>query len=278
MLQGFGIGLRPEHYVDVIGVLQRDEPRVGFDWLEVISENFFEPGGNPRHVLRTVREHVPVAMHGVSLAIGSVDSLDARYLDRLTELVREVQPALVSDHLCWGRIDGRYAHDLLPLPFTEEALAHVTERVLAVQDRLRRPLVLENVSSYLTFAHSTLSECEFLRALVERTGCRVLLDVNNVFVSAHNHGFDPVHFITHLPRGCVAQIHLAGHQRHGEMLLDTHDAPVCDEVWALYRVALDAHGEVATCIEWDDDIPALAGLLAESARAACTAREVLSHA
>lgn len=278
-LQGHGIGLRPEHYAEVVALLgSRDRvPSAGLDWVEVISENFFEPGGNPRRVLRAVREHVPVVMHGVSLSIGSVDALDERYLAKLTALEREIEPALVSDHLCWGSVDGRYAHDLLPLPYTEEALVHVAARVIAVQDRLRRPLVLENVSSYLTFSHATMSEWEFLRALIELTDCRVLLDVNNVFVSAHNHAFDPVELIVGLPRGCVAQMHLAGHRSRGALLLDTHDGPVCDDVWSLYRQAVRTHGAVATCVEWDDDLPTLPRLLAESAEAARIAREVHTH-
>lgn len=278
-LQGHGIGLRPEHYAEVVALVGCREraQRTGLDWVEVISENFFEPGGNPRRVLRAVREHVPIAMHGVSLSIGSVDPLDERYLAKLSALEREIEPALVSDHLCWGSVDGRYAHDLLPLPYTDEALVHVAARVIAVQDRLRRPLVLENVSSYLTFAHATMSELEFLRALIELTDCRVLLDVNNVFVSAHNHEFDAVEFIVGLPRGCVAQMHLAGHRSSGTLLLDTHDAPVCEDVWSLYRQAVRTHGPVATCIEWDDALPTLDRLLAESAQAADVAREVRAH-
>lgn len=272
---GHGVGLRPQHYVDVVEPLRRGE-RVaapGLEWFEVISENFFEPGGNARRVLRTVREHFPIVMHGVSLSIGSVDPLNEHYLCKLETLVRELEPALVSDHLCWGSIDGSYAHDLLPLPYSEEALAHVASRVSSIQDRLRRPLVIENVSSYLEYSHSTMSEWEFLRALVERTGCLLLLDVNNVFVSAHNHGFDPVRYIASLPAGSVAQLHLAGHRESGPLLLDTHDAPVCDGVWSLYRSALQIHGAVSTCIEWDDELPSFERLLEESARAAAIAAE-----
>ena len=267
---GHGVGLRPQHYADVVEPLRRGERIAGpgLEWFEVITENFFEPGGNPRRVLHTVREHFPVVMHGVSLSIGSVDPLDERYLTKLQRLVHELEPALVSDHLCWGSVNGRYAHDLLPLPFSEDALAHVAPRVLAVQDRLRRPIAIENVSSYLTYSQSTMSEWEFLRALVQRTGCQLLLDVNNVFVSAHNHGFDASDFIRSLPRGSVAQMHLAGHRQSGALLLDTHDSPICDEVWALYRAALQIHGPVSTCIEWDDEIPSFARLLEESAHAA----------
>lgn len=267
---GHGVGLRPQHYPDVVEPLLRGErvAQRGLAWFEVISENFFEPGGNPRRVLRTVREHFPVVMHGVSLSIGSVDPLDFGYLQTLAALASEVEPALISDHLCWGSVNGRYAHDLLPLPYTEEALQHVVARVLDVQERLRRPIAIENVSSYLQFEHSTMSECEFLAALVARTDCKLLLDVNNVYVSAHNHGFDARVFIAGVPRGSVAQLHLAGHQRRGALLLDTHDGPVCDDVWQLYRYTLQTHGDVPTCIEWDDELPSFGRLIEESARAA----------
>ncbi len=272
-----GVGLRPEHYPDVVAPLLRGErvAQRGLAWLEIISENFLEPGGNPWRVLRTVRDHFPIRMHGVSLSLGSVDALNDTYLERLAALVHEVEPLLVSDHLCWGSFQGRYAHDLLPLPFTEEALAHVATRVLQVQERLKRPLAIENVSSYLAFSHSALSEWEFLAALVQRTDCRLLLDVNNVYVSAHNHGWDAYAFIAGVPRGAVAQAHLAGHQAEGALLLDTHDTPVCDEVWALYRFMLEQHGPVPTCIEWDDALPSFSRLLDESARAATISEEVL---
>ena len=267
---GNGIGLRAPHYADVVAPLRRGENvRVlGLEWLELISENFLEPGGNPRAVLGTVREHFPIALHGVSLSIGSVDPLNPVYLERLGALIEEVEPALVSDHLCWGSVGGCYVHDLLPLPFTEEALVHVAQRVLAVQEQLGRPIAMENVSSYLQYKHSTIREWEFLRELTRRAGCLLLLDVNNVFVSAHNHGFDAKTYIDELPRGSVAQMHLAGHSEHGELYLDTHDAPVREEVWALYRYAVQQHGPVPTCVEWDDDLPSFAGLVAESAHAA----------
>ncbi|MDB4974855.1 MAG: hypothetical protein JWN48_3196 [Myxococcaceae bacterium] len=275
---GHGIGLRAEHYPEIVGPLRRGEPLASDDpsalsWFEVITENFLEPGGNPRRVLCTVREHFPVVMHGVSLSLGSVDPLNARYLDQLSALMHELEPAWVSDHLCWGSVDGSYAHDLLPLPFTDEALVHVAERVERVQERLRRALVIENVSSYLQFAHSTMPEWEFLSALVARTGCELLLDVNNVFVSAHNHGFDAREFIRGLPRHAVRQLHLAGHSEHGALKLDTHAGPVCDEVLDLYAFTLQTHGQVATCIEWDEQLPSFARLLAESARAATRARQ-----
>jgi uncharacterized protein (UPF0276 family) len=269
---GHGIGLRTEHYADVLASAPDAAP---CDWFEVISDNFMVPGGNPRRVLRAVRERWPVVLHGVSLSLGGTDPLDARYLDELAALAAEVEPAIVSDHLCWGGHGGRYAHDLLPLPFTEEALAHVAERVLRVQDRLKRRILVENVSSYVAFAHSTMTEPEFLTALAERADCGLLLDVNNVFVSAHNHGFDARAFIDALPAGRVGQFHLAGHSRLGELLLDTHDHPVRDEVWALYRHAVARFGAVPTLIEWDDKLPPLARLVEESLHAKAVAAEVL---
>jgi uncharacterized protein (UPF0276 family) len=231
-------------------------------------------GGNPRRVLREVRARYPVVLHGVSLSIGSVDPLDAAYLDRLTQLAAEVEPAWVSDHLCWGSFGGRHAHDLLPLPYTEEALAHVAGRVLAVQDRLKRQILIENVSSYVSYRHSTMSEWEFLAELCARTDCGLLLDVNNVFVSAHNHAFAPRAFLDGLPRDRVRQIHLAGHSIEGPLLLDTHDHPVCDGVWELYRHAVTRFGRVSTLIEWDDHIPPLERVLEESVRARAIESEV----
>jgi uncharacterized protein (UPF0276 family) len=258
---GHGIGLRTEHYADVLAT----PPPV--DWFEVISDNFMEPGGNPRRVLREVRQRWPVVLHGVSLSLGSVDPLNERYLDNLAALAREVEPAIISDHLCWGSHGGTYAHDLLPLPFTEEALGHVAARVARVQDRLKRRILVENVSSYVSFSQSSLTEWQFLTALSERTDCGLLLDVNNVFVSAHNHAFDARAFIDAIPVGRVGQFHLAGHSRLGELLLDTHDHPVRDEVWELYRHAVARFGAVPTLIEWDDKVPSLARLCEESQRA-----------
>src|SRR6187549_1800481 len=218
---GHGIGLRPPHYQALLA----DRPQI--DWVEIISENFLVAGGNPRAVLRQVRERMPVVMHGVSLSLGSVDPLNQTYLTELRALARELEPAWISDHLCWSSFGGHTGHDLWPLPLTEEALAHVAARVAAVQDWLGRPILVENVSSYLRYAHSTLEEWEFLAALTERTGCGLLLDVNNIFVSAHNHGFDPRAFLNGIPVGRVGQIHLAGHRDEGTHLLDTHDHPVC---------------------------------------------------
>jgi uncharacterized protein (UPF0276 family) len=269
---GHGIGLRTEHYVDVLATT----PNVDVDWFEVISDNFMVPGGNPRRVLRAVRERWPVVLHGVGLSLGSVDPLDARYLDELASLAHEVEPAIISDHLCWGSHGGAYAHDLLPLPFTEEALGHVAERVLRVQDRLKRQILVENVSSYVAFSQSTMREEQFLTALAERTDCGLLLDVNNVFVSAHNHGFDARAFIDSIPVGRVGQFHLAGHSQQGELLLDTHDHPVRDEVWELYRHAVARFGAVPTLIEWDDKLPSLGRVVEESQRAKVVASEAMA--
>lgn len=266
---GHGVGLRTEHYATVLD----DAPRV--DWFEAISENYMVAGGNPRRVLREVRARYPVVLHGVSLSLGSVDPLNPEYLDALAALAAETEPAWISDHLCWSSIGGHYAHDLLPLPYTEEALAHVAERVLRVQDRLKRRILVENVSSYVTFTQSSMSEWQFLAALCERADCGLLLDVNNVFVSAFNHGFVADQFIDGLPRGRVGQIHLAGHSDYGTHLLDTHDHPVCDGVWRLYRRALERFGRVSTLVEWDDRIPPLDEVLAESRKAAALEREVL---
>jgi uncharacterized protein (UPF0276 family) len=264
---GHGIGLRAEHYAEVL------ETNPPVDWFEVISDNFMVPGGNPRRVLRAVRERWPVVLHGVSLSLGSADPLDARYLDALAALAREIEPAIVSDHLCWSSHGGAYAHDLLPLPFTEEALVHVAERVLRVQDHLQRQILVENVSSYVAFTQSTMTEWQFLAALAARTDCGLLLDANNVFVSAHNHGFDARAFIDAIPVGRVGQFHLAGHSRLGELLLDTHDQPVRDEVWELYRHAVTRFGAVPTLIEWDDKLPPLGRVVEESLRAKAVAAE-----
>jgi uncharacterized protein (UPF0276 family) len=277
---GYGVGLRPPHYPAILEGLatpaarRRGEPLAAIDWFEIISENFFEPGGNPRRVLRAVREQFPVVMHGVALSLGSVDPLDPRYLDRLAALAGEIEPAIISDHLCWGGVGGHFAHDLLPLPFTEEALVHVAARVSRVQDRLRRRILVENVSSYVSFSQSTMTEWEFLAELARRADCGLLLDVNNVFVSAHNHGFEARAFIAGLPSERVGQIHLAGHSTRGPLLLDTHDHPVRDEVWELYRLALEHHGPVPTLIEWDDRIPAFERVVAEAERARAIGTEV----
>jgi uncharacterized protein (UPF0276 family) len=268
---GYGVGLRPPHYAHVI------DTRPAVDWFEVISENFLVAGGRPLHVLERVREHYPIVLHGVSLSIGSTDPLDRDYLQRLRDLAVRIAPAWISDHLCWTGVGGHNAHDLLPLPYTEEALSHVADRVLRVQDWLGRRIALENVSSYLAYHDSAMREWEFLSAVAERADCAILFDVNNVFVSAHNHGFAADDYIAGVPIDRVAQFHLAGHSDHGAYLLDTHDHPVGEEVWSLYRSAVERFGTRSTLIEWDDAIPRFERLHAEAQRAARVATEV-AHA
>ena len=267
---GHGVGLRPKHY----GLFLESRPDV--DWVEAISENFMRIGGRPLAVLEKVRRDFPVALHGVSLSIGSSDPLNREYLADLAELVRRIEPALVSDHLCWGSHGGRYAHDLLPLPFTEEALEHVVRRTQHVQEKLGRQILLENVSSYLTYAESTLTEWDFLSEVARRADCGILLDINNIYVSSKNHGFDPCDYLLAMPVDRVGQYHLAGHSDYGEYLLDTHDHPVCSEVWSLYAEAVRRFGLVSTLIEWDDKVPPLEALIAESRRAKAVESSSLS--
>jgi uncharacterized protein (UPF0276 family) len=259
---GFGLGLRKEHHQDF---LERDQP---VDFVEIISENFMACGGHPMRTLDAVRERHPVAMHGVSMSLGSAEGLDADYLAVLKALARRVDPLWVSDHLCWTRVGGYATHDLLPLPYTDEALDVCIVNIIHAQDVLERPLLLENPSSYLTFPESVMSEWGFLATLATETGCSLLLDVNNIYVSSVNHGFDPLDFLNGIPVDRVRQIHLAGHSDGPQgMLIDTHDAPVCDAVWQLYECAVDRFGPCATMIERDDAIPPLPDLLDELARA-----------
>ena len=264
---GFGVGLRPKHYREFL------ETAPAVDWVEAISENFMGVGGRPLAVLEKVRRDRPVVLHGVSLGIGSLEPLDARYLKDWKTLVDRIEPSIVSDHLCWGRAHGRYSHDLLPEAFTQEAVQRVAERVKQAQDFLGRRIALENVSSYLTFKHSEMTEWVFLSQIANAADCDILLDVNNIFVSSRNHGFDPDAYLAGVPVDRVAQIHLAGHQRRPEIIIDTHDGPVSDEVWALYARALARFGQVPTLIEWDDAVPPLEELLAEAQKA----RAIANH-
>jgi len=266
---GHGIGLRPKHFPQLWDGTAR------VDWFEAISENYMVAGGRPLAALERARALAPVVLHGVSLSIGSTDPLDEAYLGALQALVARVEPAWISDHLCWSGVGGRYAHDLLPLPYTEEALAHVVRRVVTVQERLGRQILLENVSSYLTYTHSTLAEWEFLGAVAERADCGLLLDVNNVYVSAANHGFDADAYLAGLPAKRVGQIHLAGHSDMGAYLFDTHDGPVIEPVWDLYRRAVRRFGRVSTLVEWDDRIPAFDVVRAEAERARAAEAEIL---
>jgi uncharacterized protein (UPF0276 family) len=246
---GLGLGLRNLHFEQILS----DWPAV--DWFEAISENFMDSGGRPRAIIRQIAERYPLALHGVSMSIGSSDPLNLDYLKRLKALADEVKPAWISDHLCWTGVLGLNSHDLLPMPLTEESLTHVAGRVRQVQDILERPLILENPSSYIRFAQSTMEEPQFLRALAEETGCGLLLDVNNVFVSCFNAGTDPVAYLEAFPCERVAQMHLAGHQHLGTHIIDTHDRPVRREVWELFRLAWARTGGASTLLEWDGDIP-----------------------
>ena len=267
---GFGLGLRSEYYQQIL------EQRPAVDWLEVISENYLVDGGKALYFLDAIKEHYPLVMHGVSLSIGGAHALDLDYLRRLRKLADRIRPQWVSDHLCWSRGNAHQLHDLLPLSFTEESLRHVAERVRVVQDILERPLVLENVSAYLQWKSSCISESQFLARLSQMTGCELLLDVNNVYVSSRNQGFDPWQFILELPRERIRQIHLAGHSDYGQYLIDTHDAPIADPVWALYGRALSHLGPTATLIERDDHFPPLDELLAELEQARTLADQALS--
>lgn len=258
--QGFGLGLRPRHYNSFLAQPQ------AVDWLEVISENYMVQGGKPLAMLDRIRADYPIAMHGVSMSIGSVSPLDHGYLQRLKALADRVQPMWISDHLCWTGVHGTNLHDLFPLPYTEEALRHVAARVREVQETLGRRLVLENVSSYIDYACSEMSEWAFLTALAEEADCLLLLDVNNIYVSGMNHGFDPRTFIDGVPAHRIQQIHVAGHSNQGDVIIDTHDAPVPDEVFDLYAYACRRFGPVSTMIERDDSIPPLEDLIAELER------------
>ncbi len=258
---GFGVGLRSVHFTHIL----RHWPAV--DWFEIISENFIDSAGRPRYVLEQIAERYPLAMHGVSLSIGSTDPLDFDYLTKLKRLARELNARWISDHLCWTGVAGRTTHDLLPLPLTEETLAHVAARVRTVHDFLERPLVLENPSSYVTFTADTMPEWEFLSRLAIETGCRLLLDVNNVYVSSRNHDFDPHAYLQSIPHDRVQQFHLAGHTDLGTHCIDTHDGRVVDRVWDLYREAVGLTGGAATLLEWDARIPTFDEVHAEALKA-----------
>ena len=269
---GFGLGLRVPHYAEILA----SQPPI--DWLEVLSENYLVPGGRPLHNLDRFRERYPMVMHGVSLSIGSSDPLNRDYLRQLKALADRIEPAWISDHLCWTGIDGRNLHDLMPLPYTEEAIAHVATRVEQVQEFLGRRILLENVSSYVSYHQSQISEWDFLRAIAERADCLILLDINNIYVSSFNHEFDPLEYLAGIPADRVQQIHLAGHHHQGNIIIDTHDEPIIDPVWDLYGHAVRRFGRVSTMIERDDNIPPLAELLAELDHARGIAEPILSEA
>jgi hypothetical protein len=265
---GCGVGLRSPHYP----VITETWPQV--DWFEAISENYMDTGGRPLQILETVRRHYPVALHGTALSIGSVDPVNPNYLARLKKLIERIEPFVVSDHLCWSGVGRETLHDLLPLPFTEEAIRHVRGRVEYVQEFLGRPILLENVSSYVTYRHSTIPEWEFVSEVARRSGCGILLDLNNIYVNATNHGFDPFDYLKGIPGERVGQFHLAGHTDMGSFLFDTHGSPVIHPVWELYRRALELWGPVSTLIEWDEQIPPFERLLEEAEKAKRIYREI----
>lgn len=267
-LAGFGLGLRTPHYQDFVAAPQR------VDWLEIISENYLVDGGKPLHYLDRIRRDYPMVMHGVSLSIGSADPVDFAYLGQIKRLAERIEPAWISDHICWTGTASLNMHDLLPMPYTRQALDHMAARIGEVQDFLGRPLVLENASTYVSFRSDEFTEWDFIAELVQRSGCELLLDVNNVYVSSVNHGFAPRRFIDAIPAAAVRQIHLAGHEDNGDHIIDTHDHPIVDPVWDLYAYTLRRIGWVPTMIERDDHIPPLAELVAELDRARRIAAEV----
>ncbi len=261
-VRGVGIGLRASHYREFL------DARPPVDWLEVHSENYFGDGGYDLHVLEHVRTQYPVSLHGVALSLGSADGVRTAHLAKLKRLVDRIEPALVSEHLCWAALGPRHFNDLLPMPYTREALEQVVSHVMQVQEILRRRILIENVSSYLQFRASEMSEFDFLAALATRSGCAILLDVNNVFVNSVNHGFDPAQALLAIPKEAVGEIHLAGHSTAGELLIDDHGSRVAPQVWDLYETAFRRFGAVPTLIEWDTAIPPLNVLLDEAALAA----------
>ncbi|MGH8672480.1 MAG: MNIO family bufferin maturase [Burkholderiales bacterium] len=269
---GFGLGLRTPHYETILETLP------DIDWFEILSENYLVPGGKPLHFLERIRAHYRVVMHGVSLSIGGSDPIDRDYLKQLKGLAERIEPEWISDHLCWTGLNGINMHDLLPLPYTEDVVDHVAQRVREVQDFLGRRILLENVSSYVTYKHSALSEWEFLGAVAERADCLILLDINNIFVSGFNHDFDPLDYLNGVPVERVQQFHLAGHTNHGSHVVDTHDHPIIDSVWGLYETALRRFGPVSTMIERDDNIPPFEELTAELDRARSIAGRVCREA
>ncbi|HXV11316.1 MAG TPA: DUF692 domain-containing protein [Burkholderiales bacterium] len=268
---GFGLGARPVHYEELL----RTRPRV--DWLEVLTENYLVPGGKPLYYLEQLRRDYPVVMHGVSMSIGSTDPLNLDYLAQLKDLAARIEPLWISDHLCWTGVAGRNLHDLMPLPYTEEAVAHVAARVARVQEHLGRRILLENVSSYVTYRASGLTEWDFLAEIARRADCLILLDVNNIYVSSRNHDFDPLAYLDGIPAERVQQIHLAGHENCGGYIIDTHDAPIVDPVWDLYGEAVRRFGPVPTMIERDDRIPPLAELVTELDQARRVARAAMTE-
>ncbi|MBA2653517.1 MAG: DUF692 domain-containing protein [Gammaproteobacteria bacterium] len=268
---GFGLGLRPNHYHDILA----NKPPV--DWFEVITEDYLVPGGNRLHFLDQITDNYPVAMHGVSLSIGSCDPLDWDYLQQLKNLAARIKPRWISDHCCWTGVNGTNLHDLLPLPFTSEAVKHVAERISQVQDYLQSQILIENVSSYVTYSHSEMSEWDFMRQVAEEADCLILLDINNVYVSSYNHHFDPLDYLKGIPAERVRQFHLAGHSNFGTHIIDTHDHDIIDPVWDLYAFSVQHYGFVSTMIERDDHIPPIDELLVELNKARSIAEKIYSE-
>lgn len=247
------------------------------DWFEILTENYLIPGGKPLYYLDKIREHYPIVMHGVSLSLGSTDPLDVDYLKQVKALAERVNPVWISDHLCWTGVNGLNAHDLLPIPYTRQAISHIVSRIAQIQDFLARPILIENVSSYLTYKQSELSEWDFILEIVNQSGCYILLDVNNIYVSSVNHQFNPLDYINAMPADRVAQIHLAGHSDHGDYIVDTHDAPIIQAVWDLYEATIRRLGKISTMVERDDNMPPFSDLLAEINRAKMITRQVLEE-
>jgi uncharacterized protein len=266
---GFGLGLRSEHYENVL------TERPPLDWLEILTENYLVEGGKPLYYLDRIREHYPMVMHGVSMSLGSSDGIDLNYLQRVKELAARVEPVWISDHLCWTGMNGVNTHDLLPLPYTQEAITQVVNHIQQVQEFLGRPILIENLSSYLTYEQSEMSEWEFLSAIVKAAGCYILLDVNNIYVSAYNHHFNALDYLRGIPKERVVQIHLAGHANHGDYIIDTHDSTIIQPVWDLYAQTIKHLGAVSTMIERDENIPELKELLVEVEHARTIARQVI---
>lgn len=265
---GFGLGLRTPHYQDIIDL----KPPI--DWFEILTENYLVPGGKPLYYLDRIKEQYPIVMHGVSMSLGSTDGLAKDYLDQVKALANRVEAKWISDHLCWTGVHKTNMHDLLPLPYTEEALLHLVNRITQVQDYLGRQILVENVSSYLTYSHSVMTEWDFLSEIAQRADCLILLDINNIYVSSFNHQFNPEEYLQGIPKERVQQFHLAGHTNNGNHIIDTHDAPIIDPVWNLYAKAVDHFGKISTMIERDDHIPPISVLIDELEQAKHIARDV----
>lgn len=266
---GFGLGLRTDHYNDII------ESKPAIDWFEILSENYLVPGGKPLYYLDQIKEHYPIVMHGVSMSLGSTAPLDWDYLRQIKALAKRVDAKWISDHVCWTGVHQKNMHDLLPLPYTQECINHMVSRIKQVQDFLEQPMLIENASTYLTYAHSEMTEWDFLREVTEQADCYLLLDVNNIYVSSFNHQFDPIDYLNGIPLNRPKQIHLAGHSNNGDHIIDTHDSDVIDPVWNLYAKALDRFGFIPTMIERDDHIPPLSELMLELEQAKHIARDLL---